>query len=210
MLKICLTGGPCSGKTTVLKHLVRLVEEKGYVCLVCEESATSLIDGGIKPNKDGLSMKDFQRFVLSKQISNENLINELPQYINNDKIVVFYDRGLNDQQAYVTPEIFSELLKEQGLDDSVLENRYDYVLHLVSTAKDSIENYQWNDPSKKETGNNAARYEPPEIAAEIDDKIYDAWKNYYDVKIFDNSTNFKKKIQRVVNEIEEILSIEFQ
>lgn len=205
MIKICLTGGPCSGKTTALEHLVKLIESKGYICLVCEEAATSLINGGIKPYKDGLSMKDFQRFVIKKQLANEEILDALPPYVDNNKIVALYDRGFGDHTGYIGKKVFEELLMDTPLTIDTIYSRYDYVFFMVSAANGAVEYYQWNDPSKEDTGNNAARYESPEEAADLDNRLYDAWKDHPQFKVFDNSTDFKTKIKNVLKETENIL-----
>jgi thymidylate kinase len=205
LIKICLTGGPCSGKTTAIKDLVDLIESKGYKCFVCDEAATSLINSGIKPYKDGLTMEDFQRFVIKKQLANEELFDNLASVFPSDKIVILYDRGFGDHSGYVDKDVLEKLLKETTLLPEEILTRYDYVLFLVSAAKGAIEHYQWNDPDKKETCNNMARYESPNEAIELDDRLFDAWKSHPQLMVFDNSTDFQTKINNVLFSIEQIL-----
>ena len=49
MLKICLTGGPCAGKSSAFKILDRTLSERGYKILFCPETASELILNGIIP-----------------------------------------------------------------------------------------------------------------------------------------------------------------
>ena len=47
--KIVITGGPCSGKSTMLNLIENTFTEKGYKVLIVSETATELIRGGISP-----------------------------------------------------------------------------------------------------------------------------------------------------------------
>ena len=44
--RICLTGGPCSGKTTAIAQLEDLVEDKGVRVFTVPEAATLLMKSG--------------------------------------------------------------------------------------------------------------------------------------------------------------------
>ena len=44
--RICLTGGPCSGKTTVMTQIRNIMEEKGFLVYIVPEAATMLMKGG--------------------------------------------------------------------------------------------------------------------------------------------------------------------
>lgn len=63
--KIVLTGGPCAGKTTALARIEEYYQEKGYVVLVVNESATEIISGGIKPFGNApIDLYKFQEIIL--------------------------------------------------------------------------------------------------------------------------------------------------
>ena len=183
MFKIVLTGGPCAGKTTILSVLTQTLEERGYTCLICEEAASSVIMGGIKPYRNGMTMNEFQQFVLDKQLDNEKIFENAIPYFDKDKLIIIYDRGLCDQMAYVSKDFFQKLLEERNMTISQAENRHDLVVHLVTAAKGAVEHYEWNDPSKVETGNNAARYETPEEAIILDEKTMNAYTVKYNFTI---------------------------
>ena len=70
MLKIVLTGGPCSGKSSALSRLTQLLESRGYKVITVPEAATTLILNGISPSAN-ISMEDFQNFVLDTQLAYE-------------------------------------------------------------------------------------------------------------------------------------------
>ena len=44
--RIALTGGPCAGKSTVLKRIRQKYEDKGYAVYLLPESATLFIEAG--------------------------------------------------------------------------------------------------------------------------------------------------------------------
>jgi signal recognition particle GTPase len=44
--RVCLTGGPCAGKTTALATLAQSLTDKGYNVLQVPEAATILMKGG--------------------------------------------------------------------------------------------------------------------------------------------------------------------
>jgi len=86
-----ITGGPCSGKTTLLEYL----EKKGYT--VYYEMARIYIDEELKKGKTLQEIRKdeylFQKKVLDLKIAFEK---KLPK-----KIVTFIDRGIPDSTAYM-------------------------------------------------------------------------------------------------------------
>lgn len=200
MLKVCITGGPCGGKSRIMSRLTEVLSERGYKVFICPETATELILNGIGPGKN-INLDDFQSLVLDKQISKENIYEEASKYFNKDKLVILYDRGLNDQMAYINKNKFEKLLKTKNLTLSKALNRYDCVFHLVTAANGAEEFYSWNDPTKEDVGNNAARSESPEEAIEKDNITLKAWMGHPHLRVFDNSTDFEGKIKRVIEEL---------
>ena len=200
MLKICLTGGPCGGKSTIFSHLSQMLEDRGYYVFRIEECATELILNGISPNNN-LSLLDFQKFVLDDQLKKEQLYAKLSKFYPNDKIIIFCDRGIMDSCAYITKEEYEPLLKEHNMTFADAFAHYDAVLHLVTAADGAEKYYQWNDPNKEDCGNNAARSESPEEARIKDKKTLNAWIGHPHLRVFDNSTNFEGKIKKVIEEV---------
>ncbi len=207
MLKICLTGGPCGGKSTALSILTQVLSTRGYKVLVCSESPTELILGEVIPGTKEVSMYKFQEFNLIKQLAKESLFDLISECYNKDKLVILYDRGICDQIAYVGKVKFEEILASKGLTIQEAYSHYDGVFHLVTAAKGAEKYYQWNDPSKEDSGNNAARSESPEKARQMDDETLAAWIGHPHLRVFDNSTDFEGKMKRVVDEILSMLGI---
>ena len=77
--------------------------------------------------------------------------------------------------------------------EAALRDRYDAVFHLVTAAKGAMDAYT--------TANNAARYETPEGAVNVDDRIIAAWTGHPHLRIIDNSSAFEEKLERLLHEI---------
>lgn len=107
---IVLTGGPCAGKTTALSKIEEYYQERGYKVLIVNESATELINGGIKPfGNQALDIFKFQEVILKYQMSKEKIYQDTAlEYGENEKIIIIYDRGLIDNKAYIGQAKFDE------------------------------------------------------------------------------------------------------
>jgi hypothetical protein len=135
------------------------------------------------------------------QLSTEKIFDDVLKYHNPDKVIIFYDRGIMDGAAYVERKEFIKLLEKKGLTLADVMGRYDAVFHLVTAADGAEEFYSWNDPSKEDTGNNEARRESPDEARMKDRLTLNAWIGHHHLRVFDNSTDFKGKIDRVIKEV---------
>ena len=188
---IVITGGPCAGKSTALSWIQNEFTQKGYTVLFINESATEIINSGIK--KSVLkTKKDFQLAILRMQKAKEELYYEAASKMSN-KVLIVCDRGTLDGKAYLPEVDFQYLMKVTNTNEIELRDNYDAVFHLVSAAKGAKEYY------KKET--NLARNETVEEAAILDDKIISAWTGHPHLRIIDNSTGFEEKLQRLIDEI---------
>lgn len=196
--KIVITGGPCSGKSTAASWIQHEFTKKGYSVLFVPETATELILGGIAPWTLE-NNKKFQKSVLKLQIQKEKIFEESAEHVfSSDKILIVCDRGTVDGLAYMENEReYNSILKELGLTHTLLRDNYDAVFHLVTAAKGAREFYSLE--------NNKARTETPEEAIEKDEKIISAWTGHPHLRIIDNSTGFKEKMLRLLNEISAFL-----
>ncbi|HID55623.1 TPA: hypothetical protein EYP37_03775 [Candidatus Poribacteria bacterium] len=120
-MKVVITGGPSSGKSTLIKELSR----RGFVTV--PEAATIVIKNGLHhPTADPVS---FQREVLSLQIRLER------EAEGKGAGIIFCDRGIYDGLAY---------LRFYGVPESVIRLppnwRYDAVFYLeqLPYVKDEI------------------------------------------------------------------------
>ncbi len=193
--RIVLTGGPASGKTTLISRILKeFKQDDGWRVITIPETATELISGfGINPFGVCMSMLKFQDFVIADQIHKEKLALAAAEVVPEEKVLIVYDRALLDDKAYISDEEFAEtLMRVGGRTESEVLAGYDAVIYLVTSAKGAEFAYNLG---------NAARSETIEHAREIDDLTLRAWSAYPDLRIIDNSVNFEDKLDRAIREI---------
>ena len=198
--RIVLTGGPGSGKTTVLNSIVNMYTSLGVKVVVVSETATEIINSGIKPfGDDKIEMLDFQKLVLSLQLSKGKIYDEairMYQKVHpNEDILIIYDRGSIDNKAYITDEEFDAVMQSVCDDDySTILNKYDLIIDLVGSKKFyTLEN-------------NKARSESADVALTLGEKTLKSWVGHPKVKIVGPKENMNDKVSEVVSYINELLS----
>ncbi len=193
--RVVLTGGPCGGKTTSLTQLQSRLEADGYAVFVVPEIPSILIGGGANLGALPLNaFKQFEKNVLSLQLAFENAFIDLARADEKPSVII-YDRGLMDPAAYVSRELWSEILTTNGwTEEGLCDDRYDLVIHLTSAAIGAESYYAWDA--------NAIRKEPPSLAAELDQKVEQAWTRHPAHHVIDNRTDFPAKLERVWSLIE--------
>lgn len=193
--RICLTGGPCGGKSTSLVQIKQNMEQLGFDVLLVPEAATLLMTGGVSPSNNKLA---FQIQVAKVQMALEDAFYLMAKQSSRPTIVVC-DRGVMDGKAYLDDQGFELVLDE--LKESVVsmrDRRYDAVLHLTTAAKGT---------AFYSTENNQTRLETVEEAIEIDKKTMQAWLGATNHFVIDNSTDFTAKVRRVVDRICSIVNV---
>ena len=196
--KIVLTGGPCAGKSTGLSRIEQELTDRGYKVFVVSETATEVITGGIKPSE--MSLLDFQTCIFDIQRTKEDTFINVAKKLNEKtgiNCIVLFDRGLMDAKSFMTQEEFDELLLLELENEVSLRDSYDGVFHLKTAADGAEEFYT--------LANNSARSETPEQARKIDKACIAAWTGHPHLRIIDNSTNFKGKMDKLMNEIYALL-----
>ena len=194
IVKIVITGGPCAGKSTVLKTIKQALEHAEYKTFIAQEMATRLFESGVEISEKGLSLYQFQEQLLLRQIDEENFIKKLAEEHNYDNVVILCDRGIMDGQAYMSEEDFGKILQHNGYTrNQVTEERYDLVIHLTTAAYGAEKFYT--------LANNVVRTENIAEARILDDTIKEVWKPHHDVRVIDNSTCFQGKIDRTIETI---------
>ena len=110
--KICLTGGPCGGKSTALAKIEKELTDMGYKVLIINEVATRIINSGIKPfGDDSISMLDFEEIMLKEQLTEEECYEKVAKLIDR-KCVILCDRGIFDIKSFISDEEFDSLLNK--------------------------------------------------------------------------------------------------
>lgn len=196
IIKLVITGGPCGGKSTAMEWIKEAFTAKGYTVIFVAETATELITAGVAPwNFD--ANKDFQKCLTRLQWEKEKVFYLAAKRMNADKVLIVCDRGEADNLAYMTREEYMEVLDSIGSNEEDVMDNYDAVFHLVSAAKGAEAFYS--------TANNTARTETAEEAAALDDRLIRAWTGHSHFRVIDNSTDFKGKMERLIEEMKDFL-----
>ena len=190
--KIVITGGPCAGKSTAMSWIQNAFSEKGYRVLFVPETATELISGGVTPWGCGTNL-DYQKCQMSLQIHKERLFEQAARTMSVEKVLIVCDRGAMDNKAYMNDEEFAAVMDYLHLSEVELRDSYHAVFHLVTAAKGAVEFYT--------TANNQARYESPEEAVRVDEKLLNSWTGHRHLRVIDNTTGFEEKMIRLIKEI---------
>lgn len=192
--RIVLTGGPCAGKSTGLAIIEQRLRSLGYNVIIMDEMATNALRSGVTPIDLGV---DFQYLLVQLQKNRDKAYDEIIKYLG-DKIVVLYDRGILDGQAYCTNEEFDSVLDKAGLMRNQIRDYYDGVFHLV-TAADGAANFYT-------TENNSVRTETPEEAIAKDKLTLSCWVGHPHLRIINNEDrDFSQKMNKLMQEITGLL-----
>lgn len=193
--RIVLTGGPGSGKTSVLEKIKQVYAGEGYKVIVVPETATELMNNGITFKDGSISLLDFQELVMRLQLAKEEVVDRAIELTNTEKIIVVYDRGTIDNTAYINKDEFEEVMTRLNHVKSFAElmDKYDLVINLVGR-----EDFYT-------TANNAARSESASEAMKLGDATLKCWLGHKKVKIVLPKDTMEEKTSEVLNTINELL-----
>lgn len=197
MKKIVITGGPCSGKTTVIGALSE--EFRSQIVLV-PEVATVLLQGGFPvPGKDLPWSEEwqaaFQSAILPLQKSMEDT--HVLMASGNGRRLVVCDRGILDGAAY-TPGGVIEFCQRYGVDAGGAVARYEAVIHLESLATAV--------PEKYGKVGNESRFEPLERAQELEHATRAVWQEHPRHLVIDGRRGIEGKISEVIGIVRFLLA----
>lgn len=190
--KIVITGGPCGGKTTAMTRIKTEFEKLGYRVLFIPETATELISGGVAPWTCASNL-EFQKCQVALQKEKERIFEKAASTMTDSKILIVCDRGVLDNKAYMTQEEFDIVMESLGTSEDFERDRYGAVFHMVTAANGAREAYT--------LANNEARYETPEEAVEVDNRVLACWEGHPHLRVIDNTSTFEDKLHRVILEI---------
>ena len=154
-----LTGGPCGGKTSALAHLsARIPEISDYRVVHVPELSTLFHTAGshypAQGSPDDQLNWDYEK--LKAQLALEDAFRHVAEK-NSTPTILLCDRGAFDSKVFVSDEDWTNLYSALGYDEASLLERYDAVVHLVTTAIGAEEHYEG-------ASGNAARRETLEEA----------------------------------------------
>ncbi|KAI9206704.1 AAA domain-containing protein [Polychytrium aggregatum] len=196
---VCLTGGPCGGKTSALSILSDLFRNLGWKVYRVPETATHLLSGGVVFSElSPQQTYSFQKDLLTVMLSIENTYINLAKLNakQGQKTIVITDRGAMDPSAYIDRASWLKILAELNLDEiSIRDHRYDCVVHLVTAAKGAEQFYTLS--------NNSVRSEGLELARHLDNLVMNAWLGHASLQVIDNESvpNFTAKCDRIVQAV---------
>lgn len=202
--KIVFTGGPCAGKTTVIKKVSKVLKDEGYYVINVEETAEQLIRNMILPHTDREHTLRFQDYVYRFQRVKEKIAEEYAEglvrsnldLIKEKKgIIIIYDRGIMDNRAYLSHEDYNNLLTRHECNEIGCIDKYDLVINLVSLATTNPELYVLD----------GVRYENAEEAAKKDEVTSAAWLLHRNIKVIKPTKDIDEKINIVLGCIHDLL-----
>lgn len=159
--KIVLTGGPCSGKSTIMELLKKEYPNFHFV----PEVATIIIHQlGILPGSDVLSQNRFQRAIYRTQKLFEATSAQYATSHNMDALIL--DRGTWDGSVYLSggAQAFESVVSTTQFEEYKC---YDSIVFLSVPPKEIYDRKRDNNPARSETYDQAY---------ELGQKIYNAWR----------------------------------
>lgn len=196
--RIVLTGGPGSGKTSVLEKINQVYSSQGYKVIIVPETATELMNNGVTFKDGRISLVDFQELVMRLQLAKEEVVDRTIELLGeHENVIVVYDRGTIDNTAYINKEEFEEILARLNNVKSFTDllNKYDLVINLVGR-----EDFYTTD-------NNKARSESSSEALKLGDATLKCWLGHKTVKIVMPKDTVEEKISEVLNIINDSLAL---
>lgn len=182
--RIVLTGGPGSGKTSVLERLRRELESELHFV---PEIATIVIGeiGTHPPLTDPVGTRRYNR-LLSRMQRHAEEFAEI-QARSDGKRALLQDRGVVDNAAYL-PNGILDLEHILGSDRHHEYRHYDLVVILGPPPREVYE---------AGLKTNAVRYETYEQALALSERIERAWNEHPNVQLIASSADFATKFDAV-------------
>lgn len=194
-----LTGGPCGGKTSALASLSsRIPQISDYRVVHVPELSTLFHTAGshypaLGTPEDQLNW-DYEK--LKAQLALEDAFRHIAEKSGKPTILLC-DRGAFDSKVFVSDEDWTNLYSALGYDEPTLLERYDAVVHLVTTAIGAEAHYTG-------ASGNAARRETIEEARIQDHSIRQAWMKHPNFLLISNNpmgSTFEDKLRRTTESV---------
>lgn len=199
MKKIVLTGGPCAGKTTALVKIMEHFSSIGYKVFIIPELPTLFLQAGMDYLTDNKELfYEGEKATLEMQIALEDKFLQMAKSVKQPVLIVC-DRGTMDISAYMNPVLWNRIISDAKMNNEMLRSRYDAVLHLVSAADGAEQFYT--------TATNNKRTEGIELARILDKNVIQAWSEHPHLRVINNHEDFETKLERVLQEISDVLEI---
>jgi thymidylate kinase len=151
--RVCLTGGPCSGKTSSVAEISDRLRSRGFGVYVVPEAATLLFTGGCSfVDQTPEQVSTFQASLLRTQMALEDNFYRIATAASRPSVLLC-DRGAMDGRAYMSAEQWEAMLAENSWDPVALrDERYDLVVHMVTAADGAMPFYQLENNKTRRPG----------------------------------------------------------
>lgn len=135
--RVCISGGPCGGKTTLLNLVGEEFTKKGFKVITMPEIPTLVHTSGISINTHLMELQ--QRLTIESSILRLKIILEDEFFkmaqSNTQPVLILTDRGTMDSCAYVTEDEFATILDSNNWSViNLRDKRYDTVVFLTTAA----------------------------------------------------------------------------
>lgn len=193
---ICITGGPCAGKSTAIPELARRLWDRHQITVYqVPEAATLFFSNGVNPSqllqegRGSVMWARFQRAIYETQISLETSFEAIARAAKIERPLILADRGLLDNAAYLTPTDFLDNLQKLHLTYREAGERYAAVLHLETAAVLGEDVY--------EAGRTAVRRETATGAIQADILTQHAWSGHERLFIVKARASWEAKMDEI-------------
>lgn len=195
---IVLTGGSCSGKSTVLNEILANPLSEQWRTIVLPEAATLVFRNTAGNVRDKNYFQQAQNAILDFQQKAVEIFGKA--YEDHDKVLFLHDRATIDNQAYLGKAWLEETLETKyGSSIEKEFEKYDAVIHMETAAMGNEKFYELND----------VRYETPDEARKLDTRILEAWSPHPAHYVVGLTESFDDKIHQVRTIIQQILDKNF-
>ena len=201
--RIVITGGPCSGKTTMIPEIADRLRERGFRVYTAPEAAALAFGAGVTKDFDKLTTHQKLRYFRAMASYVMDHEDKFLEFANTGDIptVIICNRGVVDLQKYMEHSTWQALLDECGWNAVELrDKRYDGVIHLVTAADGAESVYTEKFKSKYELNVNQA--------IEVDKKLRASWCGHPQFYVVDNRKEFIEKKQKAFDAVARILGIQ--
>jgi hypothetical protein len=200
---VCLTGGPCAGKSSVIAKLMALARIHNIRVYYHPETQTIIKNGGFLSELRDMTKSQQLTYVqtlLRLQLKTEDLFFSMAK-ISPQKALILVEKGLLDYKVLLEPELWEGLLNENGWKEADLsDSRYHLVIHLETAAYGAEEIFdKWNEGVWTRAS-----------AIETDSKLKDVWIKHHNFRALRNMSalrntsglkGFEQKMEDAVKDI---------
>ncbi len=176
--RIVITGGPGSGKTTIVDHL----EERGFRCM--HEISREVI---LEAQKEGIDQLFLENPLLFSEKLLEGRLKQFDEAKKHDGELLFYDRGMPDVTAYMD---YLGTSYPNYFNTSCINYKYDAIFLLPPWEKIYVQDNE--------------RYESYAVAEKIHTYLLNGYKKY-DYNVHEVTTgNVNDRVDYILKQVNSI------